>query len=147
MATISPPSPLLKWRKLDLVRYKNYSGGLIFPNFQYPCRENLAGEMKSIPKKNKLCSLYGATREKIECFAIKYILMKGKIAYAYHWGQHQSRDKLMYQRQVDIIYQALKSNPTIKPIAIQRQTVLTVLHSRENLDQVLNIAKKITHKV
>lgn len=73
--------------------------------------------------------------------------MKGKIADAYHWGQHQSRDKLMYQRQVDIIYQALKSNPTIKPIAIQRQTVLTVLHSRENLDQVLNIAKKITHKV
>ena len=60
------------------------------------------------------------------------------------YGQHQCRTKLVQQRQVDIIAQAMKSNPTIKPSATQSQTVLTDLHSREPLDQEVNLAKKVT---
>ena len=72
--------------------------------------------------------------------------MKGKSAYVYHYGQHQCRAKLVQQRQADIIVQAMKPNPTIKPSAIQSQTVLTALRSREPLDQVLNIAKNVTKR-
>ena len=72
--------------------------------------------------------------------------MKGKSAYVYHYGQHQCRAKLVQQRQADIIVQAMKPNPTIKPSAIQSQTVLTALRSREPLDQVFNIAKNVTDR-
>ena len=72
--------------------------------------------------------------------------MKGKSAYVYHYGQHQCRAKLVQQRQADIIVQAMKPNPTIKLSAIQSQTVLTALCSREPLDQVLNIAKNVTKR-
>ena len=89
-----------------------------------------------------MCSLCGATGEKVECFARKYIAMKEKSAYVYHYGHHQCRAKLMQQRQADIIAQLMKSNPTVKPSAIQSQTVLTAFPSRELLDQVFNIAKK-----
>ena len=72
--------------------------------------------------------------------------MKGKSAYVYHYGQHQCRAKLVQQRQADIFVQAMKPNPTIKLSAIQSQTVLTALCSREPLDQVLNIAKNVTKR-
>ena len=70
--------------------------------------------------------------------------MKGKSGYVYHYDQDECRAKLVQQRQADIIAQAMKSNPTIKHSAIQSQTVLTTLLSRELLDQIFNIAKKVT---
>ena len=133
-----------KWRNFDSVRYKNCSGGLICPNYQCPYREKFSLANQINFEKNRLCSLCGATGEKVECFARKYIAMKGKSAYVYHYGQHQCRAKLVQQRQTDIIAQAMKSNPTIKPSAVQSQTVLTALRSRKPLDQVFNTANKVT---
>ena len=97
-------------------------------------------------EKNRLCSLCGATGEELECFARKYIAMKGKSAYVYHYGQHQCRAKLVQQRQAYIIAQAMKPNPTIRPSAIQSETVLIAMRSREPLDQVFNIARNVTDR-
>ena len=133
-----------KWRNFDSVRYKNCSGGLICPNYQCPYREKFSLANQINFEKNRLCSLYGATGEKVERFVRKYIAMKGKSAHLYHYGQHQCRPKLVQQRQADIIAQAMKSNQTIKTSAIQ--SVLTALRSREPLNQVFNIAKKVTDR-
>ena len=62
----------------------------------------------------------------------------------YHYDQDECRAKLVQQRQADIIAQAMKSNPTIKHSAIQSQTVLTTV--LELLDQIFNIAKKVTDR-
>ena len=70
--------------------------------------------------------------------------MKGKSGYVYHYDQDECRAKLVQQRQADIIAQAMKSNPTIKHSAIQSQTVLTTV--LELLDQIFNIAKKVTDR-
>ena len=135
---------LTKWWKFDSVRYKNCSGGLICPKYQWPYREKFSLANQINFEKNRLCSLYGATGEKVERFVRKYIAMKGKSAHLYHYGQHQCQPKLVQQRQADIIAQAMKSNQTTKTSAIQ--SVLTALRSREPLNQVFNIAKKVTDR-
>ena len=66
------------------------------------------------------------------------------MVYVYHYDQDECRAKLVQQRQADIIAQAMKSNPTIKHSAIQSQTVLTTV--LELLDQIFNIAKKVTDR-
>ena len=84
-----------------------------------------------------LCAkVHSVERKKID-----YVYLYGCV---YHYGQHQYQAKLTQQRQADIIAQTLKSNQIIKFNIIKIQIVLTALCSREPLNQVFNIAKKVT---
>ena len=124
------------WSGYNKMRYYDCQGAYVCNNARCAYKGEF-GEVNKVQfDSDGYCSICGSSGEKVVCHARKYVGLKGtKEVHVFHAGNHECIPKGRVEKPKEVVQDAVKQNPTIKPATIQSNSILHLLRERQQWKQ------------